>query len=114
MKSLTLTVPPSGIHLHITNRGEATQVVLVLPDGAEIEEQRAVTSDAQRKAKEIFSYVPVAPIENANGFPPRDLTALYHLCSEKSWMRQPPREGWRGCKTNSEYSIKAKATAWPV
>ena len=36
--------------------------------------------------------------------------ALYHLRSEKEWIRQPPTEKRRGCETNSRNVAKAKAT----
>jgi hypothetical protein len=79
MKSLTLNVPQSGLHLNlIALGGTDAQVVLVAPDEVRITEME-ISSSAIRKLRkpaeaELFLERPIAPIINANGFPPRQLT----------------------------------------
>lgn len=101
MKSLTLTVPAAGLDLRVVAGHTPTQIVLVIPDDAEVTERKlnvaAIEKIQQEKKEKLISSAPVAPVVTVNGFPPRELTeaTVIEILREHGGSVKINDSGWR-------------------
>ena len=80
MKTISLQVPPEGLDLRLdpVEEDEHARIVLVLPDGIELDEESVVATESsqeyERAQNEMFNDIHVQAIDAPKGYPPRPLT----------------------------------------
>jgi hypothetical protein len=101
---------PSGERIRTVSLGVDGTCALFCEEGYRQVMVGTIALFNERNERMHTTYVARAPSEEGrHGFFLK-MEALSHLCSEKSWKRQPPFRCRRGCETNSEHCMKAKAT----
>lgn len=101
MKSITLNVSALGLDLRITSKRAPSQIIVVLPDDAEMVERKLnagwIEKLVKEKKEELVSVAPVSPVVTHNGFPPRELTeaTIVEILKEHGGTVTINTPGWK-------------------